>query len=187
MSKSKQTKETDAEDVVAETTEPAGITVTGGVAISDLKAQFKELMADVRAEALADSKALTDRVAVLEEQPVVATDSMPQFEELKQLIADSRQFTHEVHDAVVTGLAKAEAVTAALASHVATIAPPARNYPRTKEYTVKDGDTTTKIAKAELGQAGRFTDIATMNYDRYPSLKINPNNVTPGWKLRLPA
>ncbi len=108
-------------------------------------------------------------------------------EELKQLIADNRQFTYKVHDAVVTRLAAAEAAIAALTSQVAGIAPVQRNYPRTKEYTVKDGDTTTKIAKAELGQAGRFTEIATMNYDRYPSLKTNSNNVTPGWKLRLPA
>jgi len=192
MNKDKQAKETDAEDVVAEVaekTEPAGLTVTGDVVVADLKVQFDELkglIADGRAEVLADSKALADRVAVLE-QPVVTTDAMPQFDELKQLIADSRQFTHEVHDAIVERLAKAEAATAALANHVATIAPPARNYPRTKEYTVKDGDTTTKIAKAELGQAGRFIEIATMNYDRYPRLKTNSNNVTPGWNLRLPA
>ncbi len=186
MNKDKQTKETDVEDVVAETTEPAGITVTGGVAISDLKAQFEELMADVRAGALADSKALADRVAVLEEQPVVATDSMPQFEELKKLIADSRQFTHEVHDAVVTRLVKAEAVTAALTSQVAAIAPMPRNYPRTEEYTVKDGDTLVMIAKVQLGQAGRMTEIATTNYDRYPSLRTS-SDIKPGWKLRLPA
>ncbi len=142
MSKSKQTKETDAEDVVTETTEPAGIAVTGSVS---------------------------------------------QFEELKQLIADSRQFTHEVHDAVVTRLVKAEAATADLASQVAAITPIPRNYPRTKEYTVKGGDTLTKIAKAELGQAGRFTEIATMNYDRYPSLKTDANAIQVGWVLRLPA
>ncbi len=118
---------------------------------------------------------------------IVDTDSITQFEELKKLIADSRQFTHEVHDAVVTRLAKAEAVTAALASQVAAITPISRNYPRTKEYTVRDGDTLTKIAKVELGQAGRFTEIATMNYDRYPSLKVNANRIEKGWKLRLPA
>ncbi len=187
MSTSKQTKETDAEDIT-EKTESAGATVAVPE-IEELKAQFnelKELIIDVRAVALDDARMLNDKVMVLE-QAAVSTDSMPQFEKPKQLIADSRQFTHEVHDAVVARLAKAEAATAALASHVATIAPPARNYPRTKEYTVKDGDTTTKIAKAELGQAGRFTEIATMNYDRYPSLKTNSNNVTPGWKLRLPA
>ena len=112
---------------------------------------------------------------------------MEQYEELKKLIGDSRQFTQEVHDAIVARLVKAEAATAALASQVAAIAPIPRNYPRTKEYTVKSGDTLTKIAKAELGQAGRFTEIATMNYDRYPSLKADANMIQVGWILRLPA
>ncbi len=121
------------------------------------------------------------------EQYVTVTGSVPQFEELKQLIADSRQFTHEVHDAVVARLVKAEAATADLASQVAAIAPIQRNYPKTKEYTVKDGESTlAEIAKKQLGQAGRFPDIATMNYDRYPSLKTS-TDVKPGWKLRLPA
>jgi nucleoid-associated protein YgaU len=110
-----------------------------------------------------------------------------QYEELKKLIADNRQFTQQVHDAIVDRLVKAEAATAALASQVATVAPAPRNFPRTKEYTVKPGDTLTKIAKVELGQAGRFTEIATMNYDRYPSLKNNANLIQVGWVLRLPA
>ena len=109
-----------------------------------------------------------------------------QYEELKKLISDSRAYTKQVHDAIVNRLAKAEAATTALASQIAGIAPQ-RNFPRTREYVVKGGDTLTKIAKVELGQAGRFTEIATMNYDRYPSLKNNPNLIQVGWKLRLPA
>ncbi len=185
MNKDKQTKET---DVVAETTEPAGLAITGSVDISDLKAQFEELetpIADAKAEALADSKALADRVVALE-QPVVDTDSITQFEELKKLIADSRQFTHEVHDAIVTRLSEAEAATAALASQVAAITPIPRNYPRTKEYTVEDGDTLVMIAKVQLEQPGRMTEIRTMNYDRHPSLRTS-DDIEPGWKLRLPA
>ncbi len=110
-----------------------------------------------------------------------------QYVELKKLIGDSREFTQRVHDAIVERLAKAEAATVALTSHVATITPAPHNYPRTKEYTVKSGDTLTKIAKTELGQAGRFTEIATMNYDRYPSLKADANMIQIGWVLRLPA
>ncbi len=117
---------------------------------------------------------------------MAVTDLTPQFEELKGLISDSRAFTHEVHDAVVTRLAAAEAATAALASQVAAIAPIPRNYPRTEEYTVKDGDTLVMIAKVQLGQAGRMTEIATTNYDRYPSLRTS-SDVKAGWKLRLPA
>ncbi len=41
------------------------------------------------------------------------------------------------------------------------------------------------IAKNELGQSGRMTEIATMNYDRYPSLRTS-NDVEAGWKLRMP-
>ena len=178
MSKDKQTKETDAEDIPA----PA-LAVTGSVVQYE---ELEKLIADAKAEALADSKALADRVAALEEQPVVATDSMPPFEELKGLISDSRAFTHEVHDAVIARLAKAEAATVALTSQVAAITPIPRNYPRTKEYTVKDGDTLVMIAKVELEQPGRMTEIRTMNYDRHPSLRTS-SDVKPGWKLRLPA
>ena len=199
MSTSKQTKETDDKDarqktvdlggvqVVVEPPEPAGTTVAVPE-IEELKAQLnelKELITDAKAEALADSEALADRVAALE-QPVVVTDSMPQFEELKGLISDSRAFTHEVHDAVVAKLTKAEAATTALARQVAAITPIPRNYPRTKEYTVKPGETLVMIAKVQLGQPGRMTEIATTNYDRYPSLRTS-SDIKPGWILRLPA
>ena len=108
---------------------------------------------------------------------------MAQYEELKQLIADNKAYTKQVNDDIAGRLGKAEAAIATLAA----AAPAPRNYPRTKEYTVKPGDSLTKIAKAELGNAGLFTKIATMNYDRYPSLKINANAIQVGWKLRLPA
>ena len=113
--------------------------------------------------------------------------TMTQFTDLKKLIADSREYTKQVHDAIVARLKKAEGQIASLASKVAGIAPVARNFPRTREYTVKSGDTLSMIAKRELGQAGRFTEIAVMNYDRYPSLKNNANLIQVGWKLRLPA
>ncbi len=136
MSKSKQAK-----DVVGETTEPAGVPVTGDVAITDVKAQFdelKELIADVRAVALDDAKMLAGRVLELE-QTVAKLDKGKQ-----------------------------------------------RSFPRgTGEYEVVDGDSLVMIAKTELGQSGRFTEIATMNYDRYPGLRTS-NEVEAGWKLRMP-
>ena len=113
--------------------------------------------------------------------------TMTQFSDLKKLIADSREYTKQVHDAIVARLKKAEDAIASLASKVAGIAPTSRKFPRTREYIVRSGDSLSKIAKNELGQAGRFTEIAVMNYDRYPSLKTNANAIQIGWKLRLPA
>ncbi len=55
-----------------------------------------------------------------------------------------------------------------------------------REYIVKDGDSLSKIAKTLTTNAGRFTEMATLNYDRYPSLKTNPSFIKPGWKLRIP-
>ena len=113
--------------------------------------------------------------------------TMTQFTELKKLVADSRAFTQKVHDALVKRLAAAENATAALASKIAGLAPVGRNFPKTREYVVKAGDSLTLIAKRELGQAGRFTEIAVLNYDRFPELKQNANLIKIGWKLRLPA
>lgn len=106
--------------------------------------------------------------------------------ELDQLIADSRLFTQQVHDALVSRLATLEGKVSKLAGTVSGIRGAERKYPKTKEYTVVDGDKLTTIAKKQLGQAGRFTEIAILNYDRYPSLK-NSSELISGWKLRLPA
>nr|WP_246259729.1 LysM peptidoglycan-binding domain-containing protein [Streptomyces typhae] len=50
----------------------------------------------------------------------------------------------------------------------------------TSTYTVRKGDTLTSIAKAQLGDAGRWREIADLNV-----LK-NPDAITPGQKLKLP-
>ncbi len=106
--------------------------------------------------------------------------TMGQYEELKGLITSWEQNLN-------AQIAVINDKVAVLASQIATITPVPRSYPKTREYTVKPGDSLTKIAKAELGNAGLFTKIATMNYDRYPSLKINANAIQVGWVLRLPA
>ena len=54
---------------------------------------------------------------------------------------------------------------------------------RARPLTVNDA--LPGIAKAQLGQAGRFVELAVMNYDRYPSLKTDPT-IQVGWILRLP-
>lgn len=49
-------------------------------------------------------------------------------------------------------------------------------------YTVKAGDTLSKIAAATLGSAGRWRDILAAN----PDLS-DPNKIRPGMTLKLPA
>ena len=135
MSKGKQTKGTGAFSSVVEKTESAGAAVTGSVPQFEA---LKKLVADARADALADSKALARKVSELE-KTVAVLDKGKQ-----------------------------------------------RSFPRgTGEYTVVEGDKLVMIAKNELGQSGRMTEIATMNYDRYPSLRTS-NDVEAGWKLRMP-
>ena len=109
-----------------------------------------------------------------------------EFERLKTLITDNRTFIQQVHDAIVERLATLEGKVFKLGSTVSGIRGAERKFPRTKEYTVVSGDTLTGIAKEKLGQAGRFTEIAILNYDRYPNLKTNPGLIQVGWKLRLP-
>jgi LysM repeat protein len=50
----------------------------------------------------------------------------------------------------------------------------------TRRYTVKQGDTLQKIARAKLGDAGRWTQIAKLNGLR------DPRAVKPGQVIRLP-
>lgn len=51
---------------------------------------------------------------------------------------------------------------------------------KNKKYTVKKGDTLSKIARKQLGDAGRWREIGRLNNIR------DPRNVHPGQVLRLP-
>lgn len=53
--------------------------------------------------------------------------------------------------------------------------------PSGRTYVVKRGDTLSKIALRELGKASRWPEIARLNGLR------DPNRITPGQRLRLPA
>ncbi|KKK86906.1 hypothetical protein LCGC14_2758570, partial [marine sediment metagenome] len=55
-----------------------------------------------------------------------------------------------------------------------------------REYIVQPGDSLSLIAKRLSTNAGRYTEMAKLNYDRYPSLKKNPSHIEKGWKLRIP-
>ena len=49
-------------------------------------------------------------------------------------------------------------------------------------YTVKPGDTLSKIAQAQLGDPGAYTDIFNANRD----LLSDPNKIVPGQVLKIP-
>lgn len=59
--------------------------------------------------------------------------------------------------------------------------PPAEAAPA-KTYTVKAGDTLSKIAKAHLGNAGAYMKIFELNKDQL----TDPDKIKPGQVLRLP-
>lgn len=146
--------------------------------------ELKGLITSARAEVLEDFEALARKIAELEETVVILDKD--EDEELKGLITENREFTQQVHDAIVSRVAALEGKVFKLGTTVSGIRGAERKFPQTKEYTVAPGDKLTGIAKRQLGQAGRFTEIAILNYDRYPSLKTNPDHIQEGWKLRLP-
>lgn len=51
-----------------------------------------------------------------------------------------------------------------------------------RQYTVKSGDTLSKIAKQFYGNAGDWKRIQAANAD----LITNPDLIQPGWNLRIP-
>jgi len=52
-----------------------------------------------------------------------------------------------------------------------------------KTYTVKSGDTLSKIAKEMLGDANAYTDIFNANRDQL----TDPDKIKPGQVLKIPA
>jgi nucleoid-associated protein YgaU len=54
--------------------------------------------------------------------------------------------------------------------------------PAAKTYTVKSGDTLSKIAKEHLGSAGAYMKIFELNKDQLS----DPDRIQPGQVLRLP-
>ena len=61
-------------------------------------------------------------------------------------------------------------------------AAPAAAPPAAKTYTVKAGDTLSKIAKEHLGSAGAYMKIFELNTDQLS----DPDKIKPGQVLRLP-
>ena len=62
--------------------------------------------------------------------------------------------------------------------------------PRTRTYSVQRGDTLWQIATEQLGDGGRFTEIARLNYGvtQFDGHALTAAHwLTPGWQLILPA
>jgi nucleoid-associated protein YgaU len=55
--------------------------------------------------------------------------------------------------------------------------------PAAKTYTVKSGDSLSKIAKEQLGNAGAYMTIFELNKDQLS----DPDKIQPGQVLRLPS
>jgi LysM repeat protein len=64
----------------------------------------------------------------------------------------------------------------------ASAVPAAKSTAQQRTYTVKSGDTLSKIAKQELGNASEYTKIFEANRDQL----ANPDLIKPGQVLRLP-
>lgn len=61
-------------------------------------------------------------------------------------------------------------------------APPVKPENQTRTYTVRPGDSLSKIAQRELGSASRWREIHELNKDLIP----DPNRIFPGQTLKLP-
>ena len=68
---------------------------------------------------------------------------------------------------------------------IKVVAPPAGAAPAAaaKTYTVQAGDTLSKIAKAQLGNAGEYMKIFEANRDQLN----DPDKIKPGQVLKIPA
>lgn len=118
----------------------------------------------------------------------LASTQADRIDVLKDEVTKAVQYTKDVAEELSSRLGDMDTRLEDMSGSIGNISKGTeRSYPTSlREYAVKSGDSMTLIAKGQLGQAGRFTDIAILNYDRYPNLKTNPNQVQVGWKLRLP-
>lgn len=77
---------------------------------------------------------------------------------------------------------------AEIVADIKVIAPPAGSAPRqaapaARTYTVKSGDTLSKIAKSELGDAQAYGRIFEANRDQLS----DPDKIRPGQVLKIPS
>ena len=69
-----------------------------------------------------------------------------------------------------------------IVADIQVVAPPPGAAPAAKTYTVKAGDTLSKIAKDHLGSAGDYMKIFNANKDQL----TDPDKIKPGQVLNIP-
>ena len=69
-----------------------------------------------------------------------------------------------------------------IVADIQVVAPPPGAAPAAKSYTVKAGDTLSKIAKDHLGSAGDYMKIFNANKDQL----TDPDKIKPGQVLNIP-
>ena len=69
-----------------------------------------------------------------------------------------------------------------IVADIKVIQAPASSQPQERTYTVKPGDTLSKIAKEMLGEAAAYMEIFNANRDQLD----DPNRIVPGQVLKIP-
>jgi len=69
-----------------------------------------------------------------------------------------------------------------IVADIKVIQAPASSQPQERTYTVKPGDTLSKIAKEMVGEAAAYMEIFNANRDQLD----DPNRIVPGQVLKIP-
>ena len=69
-----------------------------------------------------------------------------------------------------------------IVADIKAIQAPASSQPQERTYTVKPGDTLSKIAKEMVGEAAAYMEIFNANRDQLD----DPNRIVPGQVLKIP-
>jgi len=117
--------------------------------------------------AIAEAQANTEKVQLAAQQQLQNADA-----EIANLRNELSRVTAELQQSKEVPAAKAPAAETGAGSQ------------QVRTYTVKDGDSLWKIAASQLGNGGRFEEIAKLNAD---VLKGRENNLTVGMQLKIPA
>jgi len=123
--------------------------------------------------AIAEAQANAEKVQLAAQQQIQNADS-----EMANLRNELAQVTAELQQSKETMAAKTS--TAGRQPSSAAEAGPKQ----VRTYTVKEGDSLWKIAASQLGNGGRFEEIAKLNAD---ILKGRQDNLSVGMQLKIPA
>jgi nucleoid-associated protein YgaU len=106
-----------------------------------------------------------------------------QLAENRKKVEAARRKRQQEQQAAAAKAAPAVAAPAAAKPTATAVSAPAATRPA-DTYTVKSGDSLSKIAKQHLGDANRWREIYETNRE---VIGANPDLIKPGQQLRLPA